>query len=326
MKYLAFFLTAAGALAAVDGTVVNRTTGKPAQNATVSLFKIGQAGPEMLDSVKSDAQGKFKFDRALEPGPHNVQTAFQGVTYNHILPPGTPSEGIQIEVFDASKTRGQAKVAQHMLLLEPAGGQLGISETYFYKNDGNVTYNDPDNGTLRFYVPDGAQNLQVRAAAPNGMPIERAPDRTDKAGVYKLDWAIRPGETRIDINYSVPLATPATFSSKMFYKGTPTRLAVPSGVTLQGDGLQPLGQEPQTQAAIYQVDKPEFTFTIQGTGSLQPAAADSGGDAGPQISQINPPQFDDRRNTILALTLVALALGFALLYRKGQPADGGRKG
>lgn len=325
MKYLAFLLSVATALAGVDGSILNRTTGKPQAGATVSLFKLGQAGPEMLDSVKSDAQGKFRFDRTLEPGPHNIQVAFDGVTYNHVAPPGMPTSGLEIEVYNSSRKPGAARVWQHMIMLEPAGQQLGVSDTYIFKNDGSLTYNDPDGGTLHFYVPAAGQSsLRVMATAPQGMPIQRAADKAGRADAFKLDFPIRPGETRIDITYTLPLSSPATFSSQVFYKGAPTRLVVPNGVTLQGEGLKSLGQEPQSQAAIYEVNTPGFSVSIQGTGSLRAASDDSGDDSGPQIQEILPRVYD-RLEWILIPAFAALALGFALLYRKGQPAVSGRK-
>ncbi len=59
MRALALLLTAASAFAAVDGTVVNRSTGKPQAGAVVTLFKLTQAGPQLIQATKTDAQGKF---------------------------------------------------------------------------------------------------------------------------------------------------------------------------------------------------------------------------------------------------------------------------
>ena len=95
-------------LLAVDGQVLNQTTGKPQAGATVTLFKLGgSAGPEVLDSVKSGADGKFNIDKQLPPGPGMIQTAFDGVTYNHMLPPGRPTSGIKLDVFNTSGADGR---------------------------------------------------------------------------------------------------------------------------------------------------------------------------------------------------------------------------
>ena len=106
--------------AAVDGTVVNGTTGKPQPNATVTLFKVGGNGPESIQSVKSGPDGKFLITADAEgQGPRLVQAAFDGAVYNHMIPPGMPSSGITVTVYQSSAKPGAAQVEQHMMLLEP---------------------------------------------------------------------------------------------------------------------------------------------------------------------------------------------------------------
>src|SRR5438874_620716 len=91
------FLSLLPLSAAVDGTVINQTTGKPAKDATVTLYKLGQAGPEALQSVHTDSQGKFSIQQDAQGGPHNLQATYDGVTYAHILRPGMPSTGITLD-------------------------------------------------------------------------------------------------------------------------------------------------------------------------------------------------------------------------------------
>jgi hypothetical protein len=156
------------------------------------------------------------------------------------------------------------------------------------------------------------------------MAVQREPEAAKAAGVYKLNFPIKPGgETRIDINYTLPVSDPPGFSSKAFYKGPPTRLVVPNGVTLEGKGLTSLGNEPQSQAALYETHATAFEVKIAGTGALGPAGSAGGeeaDDSGPTIRTIPPPGFEDSKLQILALTLAILALGFALLYRRGRAA------
>jgi hypothetical protein len=319
MRGLVVWLSLATAFAAVDGTVQNRTTGKPQPGAMVLLFKLGQAGPEMLASAKSDAEGRFSFVQAVEGGPHLLEAAYAGVTYNLMLPPGTPATNLQIDVFDSSKQPGRARLTQHMVLLEPTGQQLNVSETFFFNNDGNLTYHDPANGTLRFFVPAAAKDsLKVMGQVPQGMPVERAAEPAGQPDVYKLNFAIKPGETRIDVAYAMPFTSPGSFAGRLFARGVPTRLVVPNGVTLSGEGLKALRQEPSTQAGIYEVSEAAYQVNVVGTGSLRAANEDAGDEGGPAIEQILPPRVYDRLAAILIPALVVLALGFTLLYRRGE--------
>ena len=317
---VAALLLASCEFAAIDGKVVNQTTGKPQPGTTVTLYKLGQAGPEAIESVKSGADGKFHITQdAQGPGPRLVQAAYDGVTYNRILPPGSPSNDVTVEVYNSSKQPGAAKVAQHMVLVEPVRGQLVVSESYIFRNDGKMSYNDVDGGTLRFYLPPSANGaVKVEATAPQGMPIQQAADKTSTPNVYKLAFPIKPGETRIDIGYSLPFTAPGTFEGKILYKGGPTRLVAPNGVTIKGDSIQPIGQEPRTQASIYDVKGTAFKVEISGAGSLRQSEDSSDDSSGPTFEQI-PPKVYGNMKWILALAFAILTLGFILLYRAQVP-------
>ena len=141
MKRFGLFLVAAAAFGAVDGTVLNQTTGRPQAGATVTLFKLGQ-GMEALGGVRSGDDGKFTLPYDVD-GPVLVQAAYQGVTYTHMLQPGAPRTGITVPVYETSAKPGEAKVTQHMILFEPTGESMMVSETFIVNNPGNTTWNDP---------------------------------------------------------------------------------------------------------------------------------------------------------------------------------------
>jgi hypothetical protein len=310
---------------AIDGWVINRTTGMPAANAPVSFFKIDQGGMEPEESVRTDAQGKFAFQKDAD-GPRLIQATFDGVTYSHMAPPGTPGTNLTMDVYNASKQPGSAKVSQHLFLLEPGSGQVNVTEAFIYLNDGKTTYNDPSGGTVHFYLPPAAKGVvQVNCTAPQGMPVQRSAEKSNRADVYKVDFPIKPGETRVDLRYMVPLAADGAFEGKTLFRGQGvTRMATPQGVTLAGDSIRSLGSEPQTNANIYEVNGNDFKVTIAGSGSLNQQQNAPAQDSGPQIDQVLPRIF---RNVIpiLALAFGILALGFILLYRavpKAAAAEG----
>lgn len=308
----ALFLTTA-ASGAVEGVVINRTTGKPQPGATVTLYKLGGAGMEAVESVKSQTGGRFRMDRTPQ-GPHLIQTAFDGVTYNHMLPPGSATTGLQLEVYNSSAHPGSAKITQHMVLLEPSDGRLAVTETLLFENGGKLAYNDPDRGTLRLWLPPGAK-ARVMATAPAGMPVERAAVPAGLPNVYKVDFPIKPGETRFDVTYTLP--DPAEFRGKVLHNGV-VRLVAPSGVTLSGNAIELVGREPRTQAAIYSIQGTEYAVRIEGSGTLR-AAADESEDSGPGLQQILPRVYD-RAPWIVGLALGALTAGLILLYRRSMAA------
>lgn len=317
MKILALLITALPLFGQIDGTVINRSTGKPQAGATVGLYTMGnQDGLELVDQAKSDAAGKFAIKQSLQ-GPLLIRTAFSGVTYNHMLPPGTPTSGLSLDVYDASKQPGAAKVDKHMILFEPNGGQLVVSETFLMKNEGRTAWYDPDAGTLRVYVPGNASKPEVKATAPGGAPIGAAVNKTANPDIWAVDFPVKPGDTRFDVTYAVPYKDGETYSGKIASKDANTYLIVPNGISLKAQGLNDLGNEPRTQAHIWGLTA--NTYKIALTGSVAPAAgnddsASDSSDSGPKIEEVMPRVYKTAPY-ILGCALGVLALGFALLYR-----------
>ena len=329
MRSLALLLlTASAGMAAITGTVINRSTGKPQAGATVVLNLLAQQGITMIDQAKSDAQGHFSIAQDPPPGgPSLLRTAFDGVTYNHMMPPGSPTSGITVDVYNSSANPGAAKVSKHMILFEPAGGQMVVNETYLYTNSGTTAWNDSDHGTLHFFLPSSANGkVQVNATAPGGMPIPAALVKTGKPDAYAVDFAIKPGETRFDLTYSTPYSEGEEYAGKILTRDENSYLIAPSGVTLTGDNLSDLGTEPRTQAHIYGLTADAYKIKLAGTEAAAPA--DAGADSsesGPQIEQIMPRLYS-KTAWILALALGILAIGFTLLYRAAPVKDTNERG
>ena len=318
---------AALACFAIEGTVQNATTGKPQPGATVTLMELG-GGMNSLGSVTTDASGRFRFDAQRKTDvPYLVQAMHQGVTYNRMLQPG-PDEPIAMEIFDASAKAPDAKVTQHMILIEPTGSDFTVNESVIFNNTGKVTYSDP-NGTLRVWVPEGVNGpVRVRISAPQGMPVTREAEKGANNNTRVVRYPIKPGETRIDLQYAVTPKDPSTYAGRILHGGGPVRIIAPQGVKLTGDALTDLGPEPRTQATIYQLAGTEFKLRVEGTGQLREqnaSAAPEGGGGGSQGAEaadsdspgidLAKPRIYTRLPWILGLVGGMLAVGFVMLYR-----------
>jgi hypothetical protein len=256
-----------------------------------------------------------------------IRTAFGGVTYTQMLPPGAPATGISMVVYDASKQPGEAKITKHMLLFQPSGAEMTVNETYLFTNSGKTTWNDPASGTLRFRLPAEAHGkAQVNATAPGGMSIDAAMVKTSKPDIFGVDFAIKPGETRIDLNYTVPYAEGSSYQGKIVTQDENTYLIAPNGVTLKGDHLNDLGMEPQSQAHIYGLEGADYKIELSGAVAPAPAdAADVGAADGPQPEEVLPHAMG-QKTLILSLALGILAVGFALLYRTPSSKERNERG
>lgn len=339
MKLTLLLLLASLAHAAIDGTIVNATSGKPQPGSTVTLYQTTQQGPQNLGSVKSDAQGKFAFTQDVKPGvgggPLLVQAVYGGVQYNLVIPPGSPLSGVSIPVYESTKSPGQAKIDRHFFVLEPApDGTMRVTEGFLYTNDGKTTWNDPDRGTLQFALPAAAQGkVEVNVTAPGGLPIRRAPDPLGKPNEFKLDFPIKPGETRVDLSWGMPFQTPGVFEDHILSKAGLIQMVAPPGVEIKGPDVTLLGQEPTTKSNIFSVKGPDVQVRVEGTGLFN-TGSDAGTDGSGQNLAENFPKlygllaanasFLDSLlavKWVLLTILGMLALGFTLLYRKGDPLD-----
>jgi hypothetical protein len=252
-----------------------------------------------------------------------------------MLPPGSAMSGISLDVFNSSKQPGSAKLSRHFLIFQPNGAQMAINEGFIFTNAGVTTYNDPDGGTLKFFLPVAAKGIvQVKATAPQGMPIDRAAEKTGQPGIYKVDFPIKPGETNVQVSYLVPYNSGAVYEGRTVAKTEePTLLVAPNGVTLQGEGVENKGQEPQSKATVYSVAAASYKVAIAGAMPVAAAEGDSSDNGGPALEEIAPKILSHNFTAtlagsalhipstviILVLAFAILALGFIVLYR-AQPA------
>ncbi len=304
-------------LGAIEGTVVNGTTGKPEPSVKVSLVQPGANGMEAIASSTSDASGKFSIDHDLPPPPALLQADYKGVTYTQVQPPGRPTTGIQFQIYESAAKRPQGMQMAHLIMIEPSASALEISETFLIRNDSTTTFEDSSTGTALFYPPQAAgDTVKVSVTPPTQMTITRQAVKATKPGSFKIDYPARPGETRFDMHYTLPASD--TFSAKVVDTGTPTMVVTPVSVHLTGEGLKETGVEPEVQARLYQVTAPTFKVKIDGTGTIkdQQSNAPQEDTGQPQTKEILA-RIYDKMYWILGLTFGMLALGGTLLYRKG---------
>jgi len=206
------------------------------------------------------------------------------------------------------------RVSQHMVLLQPLEDQLVVRESLIVTNAGTTEFRDPVQGAVRIYVPAGAaETLGVSVIPPGGSPTEQKAVRTGQAGVYKVDYALPPGDTRFDFSYSAPFKAPGAFSSRILHSGGAVNLVVPPGVTASGEGIEFLGVEPRNRFNIYSLKTGPYTVQLQGA----PAMPTGGGEDRSTLDQILPRIYDGAY-PIVGLTFAVLGLGFILLYRRSS--------
>lgn len=328
MRSLLVFVAVAGmSFAAVEGVVTNQTTGKPQRGASVTLIELG-AGMKTVGSARTGPDGTFTLPVDLAPrAPHLLQAQHQGVNYNRMLPPGTPGSGLSLDVYETSSTPREAGVSQDMFLLEPSGTELAVSERIIFTNSSKYTFDDPS-GSVKFYVPEGVTRApEVRVQGPQGMPITRPAEKGTEPNTYVIRYAMKPGETNIDIAYALGMSsTEAKFAGRILHGGGPVRFVVPTNVKLEGP-FADSGPIPGTGATAYTLKTAgDFALTLSGVGSLRASAPPGGEEGGgaPEEEEgtgiaARKPLIYEKLHWILPLSFAMLGVGFTLLYRRTAP-------
>jgi hypothetical protein len=316
--------------ASIDGTVVNRTGGKSQPGVSITLVKPGAQGMQTLGTAVSDASGRFRFENDQPgAGPQLLQANYKGVNYNKLITPNIPTSGVELDVYEATKSPSVARIAQRMLLLEPSLSRINVNETVIVQNDGNITFNNDALGAIRFYLPPAA-NGQVRISArgPQGMPLPRPAEKTEQNDIFKVQFPVKPGETEFQIAYVLPVGSPFTFQGRVVnlegMPAGPLRVIAPSGVTLAGTDIQQVGTEPTTRANIYNVVAADnFTVNITGTGALHNTAESDSPDTSdsPQVTE-GRPQIYNHLTLLVALAFSILGIGLIMLFKSGTSKSG----
>ncbi len=322
--FIAYAAFAAPLTAQVKGSVVNATTGGPAESVSLTLSSF-RGGMTPIEEAVSGPDGRFEFTKQLpaaetgQPFAGAIRAEFEGIGYTEILRSDSLGEDVRITVYSVSAT-GVPSPANRVVILEPNGGELFVRDGYQFVTDSAtpVTYSSED-GTLRFHLPAAARgDVEVSGTGPAGMPLRSTALPAGEPGIYKVDFPLKPGENRIDLAYTIPYEDGMEFTVRSVYPGVATRAATPEGVELGGAGVTPLGKEPTTKASIYTLpDTPEATVTVTGEGRLRtraPAAS-----SGQSDISIEPAPVASELPWIVGLALLIFGVGFVHLLGSKLP-------
>jgi len=324
----AAFLAVSGAQAGtVHGTVINRTTGKPAADIPLTLLNP-TAGMVEVGSAKSDAQGQFTVTSdAIGMGPILIRATYKDNSFNTFLPPGRPE--VDVDIYETSKDPKSITPDSHIIIFQPSGDKLIGAEEYHVQNNSNppVAYFRTE-GNFDFAIPEKATLQQVSAISSLGVAVPQASIDKGK-GRYAIAYPFRPGETNIRLSYE--LAYPgnaATLKLPAACAGLKILVVAPPGVTVSGDGLKPAGQEQGMMVYTHDPLAAKASLTVLLSGVGNPQAADAGGAQGQQGGQEGnsrteseniqavPGRLDDLKWPLMIGLAALFALGAIMLSRK----------
>jgi hypothetical protein len=342
---VAIFLGLAQLAAAqtLTGTVTNGTTNKPGAGDEVILISLGN-GMEPKGSVKADSNGKFSFTLP-DAGPHLIRAVHQGVTYHQMAPPGTNS--VDVKVYDVVKKIDGLSMTADVMRFQADGGQLQGTRLFAVSNNSSPPKTQMNDHNFEFFLPPGAKLEEAQAKAPNGQPISAETAPQGEKNKYAVIFPLRPGETQIQVQYTMPYSGNLTVDPKPLYPAEHIVVVLPKSMTFKAakESIYQNMQDPNSGDSSVQVaqqTQPGQTtlgFTISGTGTIsdspQQVAAGAaqqqggnenrpGGGLGPPIDAPDP--LSKYRWPIIGAFLVLLGVGAWFVTKRPGAATASASG
>ncbi len=324
--------------ATVTGTVMNKTTGKPAAGDKVALVDV-QAGMAEVGQATTDAQGHYTLNTP-GPGPYLIRVTHQGAGYFIAAPQGGgPGD---IPVYDVAAKVDGVSIEADVIEVETDNGALHVTERYFVHNTSSPPKTEWSPKTFLISLPDGATIVGTAAQRPTGLPTSVRLDPAGPKNQYAFNFPIQPDEgekdTLFQLEYTVPYGDGKfTFHPRPSLPTQNVGVLLPKSMTFTPGGSSPFQQvqeDPGVQTFVARNLAPgtALEFTVSGTGSMPRGqqgagqqAGDTGGQAGPASGQpgggigepINTPDpLSKYKWWILAGFALVLAAAAAFLLRK----------
>jgi hypothetical protein len=322
---LAFLCSASMAAAAtLSGTVKNGTTNRPVSGTEVVLMRL-QHGMDPIAKTKTDSRGRFHFINSdIAKSQMLLQVAYNGILYYNAVSPDHPVA--EIVVYNTTSDPKAILVASHAIIFHPNGPTLQVEEQYLVQNPSKppVAFRPADKRTFEFQLPDAAKQVQVSAWTEPGMPTLQ---KTSELPNHRqsIDWAFRPGKSRIRISYNLPYASSqATIHTASLYSLTHIFLAAPPGVNVVSEGFSRLGSEQGYDVYARQSVAANTALDISVSGKASPAAAPGIGNPSANSSQAAVSTLPGRLHNLTWLLAAGLAVllfaGTMLLWRRSSAA------
>lgn len=269
----------------ITGTVINKTTNKPAVGDDVVLIQLAQ-GMQEAARTKSDAHGRFTLD-VPDQGMHLVRVTHDKAAYFRPAPPGTQS--VEVEVYNAAAkvpgVTGEADVFR--IQTDASGKRLDVVEHFFIKNASNPPRTQFSPRSFEFYLPAGAVIEGSAALAPGSMPVKAEPMPLGDPNHYAFVFPLRPGETQFQVTYSLPYSGNFQFAPHLTLPTDTVAIMMPKSMTFAAGtsaGYAPVTEEMTAQTYVARNVAPgqALDFTLSGSGQLprDTQAAATAGDSG----------------------------------------------
>ncbi|HEU4930239.1 MAG TPA: hypothetical protein VFU38_10465 [Candidatus Krumholzibacteria bacterium] len=213
---LALFVAPAHAFT-IKGQIVNGTTGESLKQATVAIVNPSDG---MTEEREVEAQGgRFEAAGLDDKAPlYLVRVDYDGVPYNIPVQVDGTDKDITVTVYESTSSWDGIKVTSPHLAASWQGDHLSIEQLFEISNESSPPRTAAGaEGYFKLFIPAEMESLTTCFVTSLGVPVDRTPMPTDEPNVFRVEYPIRPGLTRIGIAYKVPYAGQFTLNAKVLY-------------------------------------------------------------------------------------------------------------
>jgi hypothetical protein len=173
----------------------------------------------------------------------------------------------------------------NVMRIQAEANTLHVLELFAVKNDSNPPRTLQADNTFEFVIPETAKLEGADAQGPGGQPISVTPAPLKEKGHYAFSYPLKPGETRLQIGYTVPYTGSATITPRLLKDFEHFVVVLPATMKWESknsDLFRPMQDQPGTTVQVSSAAKrnSDLSFTISGTGTIaddQPPDAQGGG-------------------------------------------------
>lgn len=201
---LVIALAAAPFAAAADlkGRAINETTMKPAAGDEVVLLSLSDEGMSEAARTRTDARGRFTLPVADPIVTHVVRVVHQGVTYHHVVEPG--SRPVAVAVYEVADRVDGVKAVMDVERFEATNETLEVKQLITMRNDSRPPRTLMNDHPFEIQLPPDADVRSGIVQVEEAQPLKQKPIAGDRKGQYSFLFPLRPGDTRFAIVYRLP--------------------------------------------------------------------------------------------------------------------------
>lgn len=194
-----FLFASCGLATPIEGMVKNLTTNRASDGDEVVLLSLSTEMREVA-RTRTDKDGRFVLQVPDDATPKLIRIMHQGASYFSAV--DVTKRKVTLGVYDVvSSQLPGVTTSLNVQRYEGQATVLDATEIFVINNASSPPKTLLGERTFEIFLPADAEIVAVGIKSGNGKPTSVKGRSGDAPGHYYFDFAIRPGETRLQVRY-----------------------------------------------------------------------------------------------------------------------------